>query len=135
VETYLAVLIAGLLSSQHSIISHEDNRRGLVVVPKSKTLPELFREKKPISDLDKTLLVAYFLEKFEHQESVNADDLAQAYLAAKEKKPTNINDAVNKNVRKGMMMETRDKKSGKKAWIVSRTGEELVEMGFGKMSL
>jgi hypothetical protein len=30
------------------------------------------------------------------------------------------------------MMETREKKNGKKAWLVTRTGEDLVEMGFGK---
>jgi hypothetical protein len=122
----------GLLGSKDTIISRQDNAATPTPTNKPKTLAEFFREKKPATDLDKTLLVAYFLEKFEHQEAVNVDDLAQAYLSAKEKIPSNINDAVNKNVRKGTMMEIREKKNGKKAWLVSRTGEELVELGFGK---
>jgi hypothetical protein len=86
----------------------------------------------PASDLDRTLTVGYFLERFANQEAFNADDLQDAFRSAKEKPPTNINDVVNKNVRKGTMMEAGEKKNGKKAWVVSRTGEDLVAAGFGK---
>src|SRR5687767_5322491 len=86
-ETYLAVLIVGLLGRAHPIISLSDNDATLGPSTKAKTLAEFLRDKKPSTDLDKTLVVAYFLEKFQNQEAVNADDLAQAYLSAREGHP------------------------------------------------
>ena len=40
--------------------------------------------------------------------------------------PANINDAVNKNIEKGYIMDAK-KKDSKKAWTLTATGERFVE--------
>ena len=42
--------------------------------------------------------------------------------------PGNLNETVNKNVRKGYLMET-GQKEGKKAWALTNTGNNFVETG------
>lgn len=81
----------------------------------------------PPNDVQRTLVVAYFLEKFEGLTSFNIKDLEVAFERAKEKKPANMNDKVNLNIRNGHMAEATDKKDNLKAWYLTNTGERQVE--------
>jgi hypothetical protein len=62
----------------------------------------------------------------------NVADLEATFRAAREKLPKNINDAANKNVARGFLMEAREKKDSKKAWQLTATGERSVEQEMGQ---
>jgi hypothetical protein len=63
----------------------------------------------------------------------NAADLERGFRSARESVPANINDKANMCVRNGYFMEEKAKKDSMKAWVVTRSGEEVVRGGFGKM--
>jgi hypothetical protein len=79
------------------------------------------------AETQKVLALAYFLEREEGLASFNVPDLETAFRAAREKLPANMNDAVNKNIARGFLMEAKEKKDSKKAWHLTSTGERFVE--------
>lgn len=97
---------------------------------KKLSLREFLISKKPSDDVKKSLAIGYYLEKFEGLTSFNAGDLESSFEKAKEKKPLNINDKVNMNIRNGYMDEVAEKKDSRKAWHLTSTGEQFVENNF-----
>jgi hypothetical protein len=79
------------------------------------------------SETQKVLALAFFLERMEGVASFNVSDLEAAFRSAREKLPKNMNDAVNKNIARGFLMEAKEKKDSKKAWHLTATGEQHVE--------
>ena len=88
---------------------------------------EFLLSKKPSSDVAKTLALAYYLERFEKLDSFNISDIEVVFREAREKSPSNFNDVINKNIAKGFIMETRELKDAKKAWVLTATGERFIE--------
>jgi hypothetical protein len=78
-------------------------------------------------DLKKTLVLGYFLEKIDGLPSFSVSDLQKAFMLAKERVPSNLNDMVNKNISKGFMMETEEKREKKKTWCLTNSGDQHVE--------
>jgi len=97
---------------------------------KKTSLREFIIAKKPTDDVKKTLAIGYFLEKTESMSSFNISDLEAAFERAKEKKPTNMNDKVNMNIRNGHLEEASEKKDSRKAWYLTNSGEQFVENEF-----
>lgn len=97
---------------------------------KKLSLREFLLSKKPSNDVKKTLSIGYYLEKHERLSSFNINDLEAAFERAKEKKPTNMNDKVNMNIRNGHLEETSEKKDSRKSWYLTNSGEQYVENGF-----
>jgi len=108
---------------------------------KQKNSPSSFQGKKisirefligrtPSDDVKMTLAIGYYFEKFEGFATFNSDDLQRGYESAKEKKPANINDKVNMNIKKGHMAEASEKKANRKAWYVTNSGEQFVKSNF-----
>jgi len=91
------------------------------------SVKEFLLTKKPGDDVQRTLVIGYYLEHFESMDSFNIRDLADGFRAAKEPPPININDKVNLNIRKGYMMEAKEKKDKSKAWVLTNSGEKFVE--------
>ena len=81
----------------------------------------------PKNDTQKTLCIAYYLEKYEGACSFNVKDLDNMFRLAREKPPGNINDRVNINITKGFMMEAKEKKDNRKAWVLTSSGERFVD--------
>lgn len=100
---------------------------------KKLSVKEFLMTKELNKETQKTLVLGYYLEHGEGMESFNATDLETMFRSAKEKLPKNINDTVNKNIASGLMMEAREKKEGKKAWILTSTGEKHVESELKKV--
>ena len=96
------------------------------------SVKELLLSKKPTDDNQKTLVIGYYLERYRGIEAFNIKDLEDALREAREKVPDNINDKVNKNIRSGYMMETKEKKDKLKAWNLTSMGERFVENDFKK---
>jgi len=96
------------------------------------SLKEFMLSIKPTSDVQKTLIIGYFLEKYEGFQCFNASDIENGFSNAKEPVPNNINLCVIKNIKKGYMMEFKEKKDNMKSWVLTNSGERAVENGFQK---
>lgn len=88
---------------------------------------EFLMTKNAKSESQKVLAFGYFLEHIEGNESFNAKDIERIFRAAKEKPPNNINDAVNKNIVRGYLMDAEERKDSRKAWNLTSTGEAYLE--------
>ena len=87
---------------------------------------EFLLEKNPKGDVQKTFFLGAFLEAHKGTESFTAEDLKEAFRVACEPVPANINDKITKNIAKGNFMEVKPK-NGKKAWVLTSTGEAHVK--------
>ena len=101
-------------------------------VKKEVSIKEFLLSKKPKNDVQKTLAIGYYFENYQGLSSFNAKDLESGLRTAKEKVPKNIQDKVLKNVKKGHMMEAKEKKDNLKAYVLTISGEQLVENDFNK---
>ena len=110
------------------------NLEGLVkqkptLTDKELSIKEFILEKKPSSDLNKTITVAFYLERYRKVSPFSIKDLEQLFREAREPIPKNISDAVNKNIAKGFIMKTDKKKEGLTTWTLTSSGERFVENG------
>lgn len=99
---------------------------------KKLSIKEFIIDRAPSNGVQMTLTIAYYLETYEGISPVNAVDLEKGFRVAREAVPKNINDKMNMCVRNGHLMEEKEKKDGMKAWVVTRSGEQLVLNGFSK---
>jgi len=125
-----------LLNHEHRIAALESLLGGTgapgVLPPSKKQSAKEFLISKNVSvETQKVLALAYYLERASGITSFNVPDLESVFRAAREKLPKNMNDAVNKNVSRGFIMEAAEKKDSKKAWQLTVTGERFVEQEMG----
>lgn len=97
---------------------------------KQLSLREFLNQKKPTTANDRGLAIAYYNETIKSYDCFNAEDIKIGFREARISAPKNINDVVNKNIAKGYMMDAEQSKAGKKAWVLTGTGLEVVEKGF-----
>lgn len=122
--------------------NHEKRISKLEAQPKTKEEPmtkklsikEFILSIKPKNEVQKTLVIGYYLEKHQGFSSFNSKDLEEGFRFAKEPVPKNINLAVIGNVSKGHMMEDKERKEKMKAWCLTNTGEEYVNNELKKMN-
>lgn len=116
---------------------HERRISALEGIPSTKTkiegkklsIKEFMLTKKPKGNVQKTLVIGYYLEHFDGMDRFNARDLAEGFRSAKEPLPANINDKANSNIENGHMMPVKEKKDKFKAWVLTNTGEKFVDGG------
>ena len=101
-------------------------------IKKKISVKEFVLTKNAKDDQRRTLAIGYFLEKYGDSASFNIKDLDKCFREAKLKPPQNMNDKVNKNIVKGYMMEAAEEKDNKKAWVLTNTGEKVVESNFNE---
>ena len=89
-------------------------------------------EKGPKSDVDKVLVVGYYLDRVEQRPGFNVEDIENGIREAKEIAPRNTNLALIGNVKRGLMMENKEKKDGMKTWTLTNDGVGFVENGLKK---
>ena len=65
-------------------------------------------------------------------ESTTIVELEEAYSSARTKPPRNFSDSLAQCIRKGYVVEVKDKKGGKKAWQITASGENFVELELQK---
>lgn len=109
-----------------------ENFAAVQSVKKKMSLKEFIIEKSPENAVQMTLVIGYYIEYYDGVSPFNASDLEKGFRAAKEPIPTNINDKANMSVAKGHLMEEKEKKNSLKAWVLTRSGEDLVQNGFKK---
>ncbi|MEM4142837.1 MAG: hypothetical protein QW445_01680 [Candidatus Bathyarchaeia archaeon] len=81
----------------------------------------------PSEHTDLELLFAYWLLKKENMTFYNVSDIENCYNEARIPKPRNINDVQNKLQKKGYITLVKEQKEGKKAWVITLTGEKYVQ--------
>ncbi len=86
-------------------------------------------EKSPTDDVQRSLVIGYYLEKQSGLASFNAKDIEKGFVDSREKVPGNVADKILKNVWKGHMMQVKDDKDGLKAYVLTNTGTKFVESG------
>lgn len=91
---------------------------------------EFLIEKRPKSATEIVLATAVYCEQFCDTESFSAKNLSDLIRKAKEKKPANINDLINKNMAKGYIEEDSIGEDGKKRWYVTKLGTDYVGSNF-----
>ncbi len=99
---------------------------------KKMSIKEFIIDRAPGNAVQMTLAIGYYLEHHDGVTPFNGADLEKGFRAAKEPVPANINDKANMCVAKGHLMEEKEKKSSLKAWVLTRSGEEIVQKGFSK---
>lgn len=100
--------------------------------PKVEGLPESLGEfirarGNPSKHGDIAIVFSYWLHKKEKMSSYNIDDIEKCYDDTRTRKPKNIGDAMNKAQAKAYLMPASKKKERRKAWVITRAGEEYVE--------
>ena len=99
-------------------------------VEKKMSIREFLLSKKPKDYVNKTLAIGRFLEKYKDLEFFNKNDLEEYFKKAKEKLPSNTNDKVNRNIKKGYMTEVDKKKDNLKCWCLTKSGIKFCENNF-----
>ncbi len=97
--------------------------------PKVRSIRQFIVEKSPTDDVQRSLVIGYYLEKQSGLASFNAKDIELGFVDAREKVPGNVADKILKNVWKGHMMQVKDDKDGLKAYVLTNTGTKFVESG------
>jgi hypothetical protein len=98
-------------------------------VPEKPSVRQLVLEKGPADDVQRCVVIAYYLEKREDYKSFNAKDIEKGFVDAREKVPGNVADKILKNVWKGHMMQVPEEKDGLKAFVLTNAGIKFVESG------
>lgn len=96
---------------------------------KKLSIKEFILTKKPSDDVQKTLVIGYYLEHFESMDKFNVKDLTEGFKLAREQVPANINDKVNLSIAKGHLDTSKEKKDKRKAWYLTDTGDKFIETG------
>ena len=97
------------------------------IVNKKGTSPAQFiKRANTKSDVNAVLVAGYYLERINGQESFTAQEIRDVLGKAKRPPPTNINDSINGNIKKGLIMSAGDRDS-RMAFVLTSDGEDAVQ--------
>jgi len=100
---------------------------------KEKSIKEFILEKQPKGTYNLGIAIAYYLEKYLKMSSFTSADLEQGFRDVKEPMPKNIPDLMYKNTKNAFFMEVKEQKNKSKSWVLTNSGEKLVESNFAKL--
>lgn len=87
---------------------------------------EILASKDLKSHMDRVEAIAwYFLRQGE--DSVNSNNIFDAYAKARMQKPKNLTDVINQSAKRGHLIDSPEKKDERKAWCITRSGESYIE--------
>ncbi len=87
---------------------------------------QFFRSTNPRTDNDRVLAAVYFLEKYRDAQNATASEIRDLITESRRNAPRNTSDAVNQNIRKGLLMTAGDR-DNKLAFVLTSDGESEVE--------
>jgi hypothetical protein len=131
-ETYLAVLLAGLLGISDSTVQTQPlgpERAGqklLKAAERPYSPGELFANTAWSTEIDKVVVAAFFLEQHKGLRGFTIQEVRGCLISAKVSPPQNANLAILRAVQKGWLMEAPVESAKKKTWALTRTGEQRI---------
>jgi hypothetical protein len=87
---------------------------------------QVLKAANPVTDNDRVLVAAYFLEKHRNAQNVTAAEIRDLITESRRPAPRNTSDCVNQNIRKGLLMTAGDR-DNKMAFVLTSDGEAAVE--------
>jgi hypothetical protein len=115
-----------MLLQQYSQPSVSQTERKTALAAQSVQISEFLAQRKIESENDRVATILYYHLHNGRGSSTNAEIL-EAYATARFRRPTNLSDVIARCIRKGHVIEAREKKDGQKAWQITVTGEKYVE--------
>jgi len=100
---------------------------------KKLSIREFLLKYPPTTDIQRTLAIGYYLETHEGMSSFTKAELERGYRDAKHSLPSNLSMNIKRCIEAGNMMETKEKKDNKLAYVVTSTGERFVESDYKKL--
>ncbi|MBW4258147.1 hypothetical protein [Methanobacterium subterraneum] len=97
---------------------------------KKLSIREFLKSKHLNNDVQKSLAIGYYLEKYDTIGSFNSNDIKKGFKEAREKVPKNVADKIQLNIKKAHIMDSGEKKDGFKAYVLTNSGEKFVENDF-----
>lgn len=94
---------------------------------KATSVREFMTETNPRSDVQRALVIGYYLEKKTGIAEFTVRDVEEGFRQAKETVPSNLADKLFKNAKAGLIMEGKDKREGMKTWTLTTSGELVVD--------
>ena len=93
----------------------------------------VFLSQKNISThIDRIVAILYY-QYHTGNELTTVAELEEAYSSARVGSPRNFSDVLAQCIRRGYVVEAKDKKDGKKAWQITSDGENFVELDLSKV--
>jgi hypothetical protein len=87
---------------------------------------QFFKATNPKTDNDRVVVAAYFLEKYRNAQNATMAEIRDLIAESKRNPPRNTNDAINQNIRKGLLMTAGDREN-KMTFVLTSDGEAEVE--------
>jgi len=87
---------------------------------------QFFNKCNPKTDNERVLLGGFYLEQFGKFQNFTAAEVRDQIREAKRQPPKNVNDAVNQNIKKGLLMSAGDREN-KRVFVLTSDGEEEVK--------
>jgi len=95
-------------------------------------ISEFLAQKNITTHIDRIVAILYY-QYHTGNELTTVAELGEAYSSARVRQPRNFSDLLAQCIRKGYVVEAKDKKDGKKAWQITPGGEEFVEHDLAKV--
>ncbi len=95
------------------------------VKAKGMSAAQFFNKCNPKTDNDRVLVAGFYLEQAKNLQNFTASEVRDQIRDAKRKPPTNVNDAINQNIKKGLLMSAGDR-DNKRAFVLTTDGEDRV---------
>ena len=86
---------------------------------------QFFKKCNPKTDVDRVLVAGSYLEQIRNAQNFTAGEVRDLIKEAKWPPPINVNDAINRNIKKGFLMSAGDREN-KIAFVLTSDGEDLV---------
>jgi hypothetical protein len=142
-ETYLAVLITGLLrngtalgtalAGANSVPPPSSVTVAGTSEPKQYSAPELFSAKNWNTEIDKAVLAGYFLERYSGLANYTIKEIRECLVSAKVPQPNNLSLAIRQALQRAWMMEVPTGGGARRtAFALTQTGMKRVEEGMLK---
>lgn len=87
---------------------------------------QFFKKCNPKTNPDRVLVAAFYLEQVKNLQNFTAAEVRDQMKDAKRQPPKNVNDAINQNIKKGLLMSAGDKEN-KIAFVLTSDGEDQVK--------
>jgi len=141
-------LVGGSPEDPFMQIAFGEVLRVLLQKPSASTMGEVKLQAKPVAlpaqhseflaqlnittHIDRIVAILYYQYHTGNKLTTIAE-LEEAYSSARVRAPRNFSDVLAQCIRKGYVVEAKDKKDGKKAWQITSLGEKFVETELPKV--